>query len=938
MKTIIALLMSLFFSINLYSQTHILSGQVADSLTKENLISANVILKNFSNSDEYGTTTDKNGVFRFEGIKRGKYNLKISYVGYKTFQTKIEIKNKSIDLEKILLPPIDIETNEVEVVGKVPPVIQNADTTQFNSDAFKTNKDATAQDLVQKMPGMTVSNGKVQSQGEDVKKVLVDGKPFFGDDPSAVLKNVPAEIIEKIQVFDQQSDQAQFTGFDDGNSSKTINLITRMKFRQGTFGKLAAGYGNEEKYLSSGNINIFNGDQRITFLGQINNINEQNFSNEDLLGVMSQGGGGRRGGFSRPPGGNSGGGSGSSRGGNFRGGGSASDFLVNAQNGLTNTKSFGFNYSDKWSEKLDVSGSYFFNTTNNDAESITNRDYFLNSSVQQNYAENNSSISKNINHRFSLRMNYQIDSSNSIILEPRLTAQINDGSSNIVGNTNSGLTNLNSTSSLFNSNLSAINFSNQLLYRHKFLTKGRTFSINLNTAVNNNKGDNNLYSENTYFTNLALSDTLDQISNLNKKGTSISPRIIYTEPLSDNSILQLGSSFTYSKDESDQKTFNGSVIGNYNLLDTSLSNNYNKVYNTQSYSTGYRYRKDNIMLMANLNYNISQLKSEQVYPYAATTEKTFNSVLPSFMFRYNISRDKNFRFFYRTNNNDPSVEQLQNVLDNSNPLQLSIGNPNLKQDYTHSFFMHYSQINMRNLNSFFVLLGGTFTQNYIGYNTIIAQSDTTVLNNITLAQGSELKTPINVNGYVNLRSFFTYGSPIYFLKSNLNLNLSANFSRTPGVINGFTNFANSTTLGAGFVLSSNFSENLDFTLSSNSSYNIVKNSVNELNNNNYLSETAFVKFYWLLWEDFTLQSDFNYQYNGGYSNSYDPNSYLLNASIGKKLFADNRGEIRFTAYDILNKNNNVQRTVSDSYIEETQSNVLGRYFMLSFIYNIKNFY
>ena len=933
MKIITVFLITFFLNTNLFSQTRIISGQVADSLTKENLISANVILKNLSTLEGSGTTTDKNGVFRFEGIKNGKYNLIISYVGYKTFQTNIEIKNRSIDLEKILLSPTDIETKEVEVIGKVPPVVQNADTTQYNSDAFKTNKDATAEDLVQKMPGISVQNGKVQSQGEDVKKVLVDGKPFFGDDPSAVLKNVPAEIIEKIQVFDQQSEQAQFTGFDDGNSSKTINLITRMKFRQGTFGKLTAGYGNQDKYLSNGNINIFNGDQRITLLGQINNINQQNFSNEDLLGVMSQSGG-RRGGFSRPPGG----GGGSSRGGNFRGGGSASDFLVNAQNGLTNTKSFGVNYSDKWSDKLDVSGSYFFNLTNNDAESITNRDYSLNSTTPQNYAENNSSISKNINHRFNLRMNYQIDSVNSILLEPSLTAQINDGNSNIIGKTNSGLTNLNSTSSLFNSNLSAINFSNQLLFRHKFETRGRTLSVNLNTAINNNKGDNNLYSENTYYTNLALSDTLDQISNLDKKGKSFSPRIIYTEPLSDNSILQLGSSFTYSKDESDQKTFSNAANNNYNLLDTSLSNNYNKIYNTQSYSTGYRYRKDKIMLMANLNYNISQLKSEQVYPFAATTEKTFNSVLPSFMFRYNISRDKNFRFFYRTNNNDPSVEQLQNVLDNSNALQLSIGNPNLKQDYTHSFFMHYSQINMRNLNSFFVLLGGTFTQNYIGYNTIIAQSDTTVLNNITLAQGSELKTPVNVNGYANLRSFFTYGSPIYFLKSNLNLNLSANYSRTPGVINGFTNFANSTTLGAGFVLSSNFSENLDFTLSSSSNYNIVKNSVNESNNKNYLSESAFLKFYWLMWEDFTLQSNFNYQYNGGYSESYDPNSYLLNASLGKKLFADNSGEIRFTAYDILNKSSNVQRTVSDSYIEETQSNVLGRYFMLSFIYNVRNFY
>ena len=234
---------------------------------------------------------------------------------------KLKSQKGAVDLGKIYIAPGEYEMGEVEIVEKGTILVQKEDTTEYFADAVKTNPDATAGDLISKMPGITVQDGKVQAHGEDVKNVFLDGKPFFGDDPNTVLKNVPAEIIERIQVYDKQSEQAEFTGFDDGNTSKTINIITRVRFRNGTFGKLAAGYGDQERYSTGGNLNFFNDKQRVTLLGQLNNTNEQNFSNEDLLGVMGDGGGGRGGGGMRPRGGGGGGrGSGGGQSGGFGGG------------------------------------------------------------------------------------------------------------------------------------------------------------------------------------------------------------------------------------------------------------------------------------------------------------------------------------------------------------------------------------------------------------------------------------------------------------------------------------------------------------------------------------------------------------------------------------------------------------------------------------------
>ena len=366
MRTSLCLLLLFLLSpLFLSAQSHSVSGKLTGS-DGSALIGASVILQRLPDSSFVaGTVTDATGNFSLLAPRPGDYVIKLAFVGFEDLFIRRNITT-NIELGTLKLRDKATVLSTVNIVELTPPALQKGDTTEYNSKAFKTQPDANAEDLVTKMPGIQQgTDGKVQAQGENVQRVLVDGKPFFGDDPNAVLKNLPAEVIDRIQVFDQRSDQSQFTGFDDGNSLKTLNIITKPQFRDGVFGRAFAGAGTEDRWKGGATVNLFNKNRRLTFLLNGNNINEQNFSTEDLLGVMSGSSNnnrpqGMRGGF---------GGRGGGRG---RGGENfynpADNFLVDQRNGISTTQSFGVNYANKW-KTVDASFSYFFNRSENEAVS-----------------------------------------------------------------------------------------------------------------------------------------------------------------------------------------------------------------------------------------------------------------------------------------------------------------------------------------------------------------------------------------------------------------------------------------------------------------------------------------------------------------------------------------------------------------------------------------
>ncbi len=927
MKSVV-LLAAMLLAGMLSAQRYEITGRIVDE-NGAPLPGAHVSLQHPWGEVVTATAAENDGTFRLAEVQRGGYKLHVSFLGYAPAEQEVTLSNASVDVGTIRLQPAAEVLSEVEVKDRVPMGRVKGDTTEFNADAFKVMKDASAEDLVKKIPTVTIENGKVQAQGEDVKEVLVDGRRFFGQDPMAALRNLPAEVIQSIQVFDQESEQSQFSGVSDGNTSKTINIVTRQGMRNGQFGKVYAGYGTDERYQSGGNVNFFNGDMRLSLIGMSNNVNMLNFSSEDLLGVMGGGGRGWRGGF------------GGRRSGGFGGGfgGGAGDFLVQQSGGVARTHAFGINLSNNWGDKTELSASYFFNTSRNNATALTERQYVTPEGDGELYVEDANTLTTNTNHRFDMRLEHQIDSFNSVIFRPRLVLQLNEGNSLSNASTTFDGNTLNATNQSFHSDLRALNLSGNILWRHRFARPGRTFSVDVSPGYAPKRGDNEQYATNAFLRQGAVYDTLDQQSSLDVNSWNVASNLSYTEPLSENSRLEFNYRLSYKQEESDKYTYDFlESTGQYDLLNEQLSNVFSNDYITQRGGIGYNFNKGrDLFFTVRLYYEWARLAGEQTYPQVLDVEQSWQSLQPFAMLRYNISQGTNLRIFYRTNTTEPSVEQLQNVIDNSNPLQLRTGNPNLEQSYRHSLFVRYQHTNVEKSTVLFALLGGTVTRNAIVNATYYADSDNPIFEELDVPRNGQLIRPVNLDGNYSLRSMLTYGLPLRFIRSNLNLSLSVNYSRTPGMVNDQLNYANDLSSTAGISITSNVSDQLDFTISSRTAFNRATNTLQENLNNDYITQQSSLRLNWIVAKGFVLRTDLNHLLYSGLGAGFDQNYWLWNFGIGKKLFKNERGELTLSINDLLNQNRNISRNVTEAYIETQRTNNLQQYFMLTFTYQIRNF-
>lgn len=828
----------------------------------------------------------------------------------------------------------------VEITTKA--VEQKGDTTEINAANFKTNPDASAEDLVRKMPGVTTNNGEVEAQGEKVRRVLVDGKPYFGDDPKAALKNVPADAIAKVQIFDAQSEQSQFTGFDDGNTTKTLNIITKMGFKKGSFGKVFVGggksiegSGDDIKYHSGVTYNTFKGDRRLSVLFQTNNINEQNFAVEDIMSVMGGGGGMRAGGN--------------------RGGGPPSgtaDFFVGGQNGITTTSMLGLNYSDKWGKKVDVTASYFLNNTDNSNLNTTTR-YFITGENASNltYNQDANNLTHNRNHRFNMRLTWKPDSNNMVIVQPRVTFQHSGLKNPLVG------LSLMSNNSVFDSTLQindyvsnndGYNSSIQLNWMHSFKKKGRSLSLELVPSLNDYSGLNRL-SNSLY--NSATSNTTELLQRTvtGKLNGSFRTELEFTEQLDSNHGFSLEYNSRVNENSSDRLNYRYmqlAPIGMYEyLLDTLLSNKFTNGYISQATGVRYQYKNYKIRITAGLDAQIAQLSGDQTFPREGEINRTFRSLLPTFSLRSNGGMRKNYRLNYRTSNNAPSVDQLQDVVDNSNPLQLTSGNSKLVQDYQHRLFFRYFDMDSKKGTNYFLMFDGSLTNNQISTLTIIPNGERVGINAgdsvIYLAPGGQLSKPINMNGAYSLRAFFNYGKPLFKGKLNSNLNGGLRFSENPSMIQlgnsePIRNYSKSPSANLGISLSSNISSKVDFSIYSNSAITQVTNTFQKNLNSSYFTQSTQLRVNFMPKGKWVIGSDITQQiWDGLGGNFYNQTIYLWNASLGRKFGKKNQWDMRFTAYDLLNQNKAFSRNITNTYYEDVRTQVLTRYIMLNVTYNIR---
>jgi len=931
-------------SVSAFSQSNVLTGKVFFGDSKEPMAGATIRV--VSGKDSVSVLSNKSGEFVFKDLKPATYTLKVSYLGSYVTLHQFVWENKALTLDNFYVNP-DAKTLSGVTITSSPPLVKiKADTVEISASQLKVNPDATSEDLVRKAPGVTVENGIVKVGGEQVTKVTVDGRDFFGDDVTATLRNLPSEVVDKIQVFDRMSDQSQFTGIDDGNTAKSINIVTKVNMRNGQFGRAFAGYGTDNHYLTGGNMSFFKGNKRISIVGLANDVNQQNFAEVDLLGATSSGGrggggfrGGGYGGYGGYGGGGRGGGGGYGGGGfgGFGGGG----FLIGQQPGISKTNSIGINFNDLWGKKWDVSGSYFFNDRNVSNYSTLTRQNFLTADSSQYYDEENTSSNKNYNHRANFRMTYQIDSFNSILFIPSVNIQTYNSESALHGlNYLAKNDNLSATDNISNSHSTAYNINNNILYRHRFKKPGRTFSVNLNTGINNNNGETYVDAFSTYFKGPAnLNDSIQTFRDNSTKGYQISSSINYTEPVGKKGVtLEFRYNPSYNSNKSNLATYNlENVTGKYSDFDSTLSNIFENTYFTQRAGISFNKGERNKQVSLGVDFQSASLKSDQFFPYSAKVNRSFQNILPNVRMNLPLSKMASIRIFYRASTNAPSVSQLQNVINNTNPLQISTGNPELDQQYSHRLGMRYQFTNTKKGMSLFVNVFGTIINDYVASATYIAKNDSVLSPSVTLYRGSQLSKPVNLNGQWNTNTFVTLGMPLKFIKTNMNVNGGFAFSRTPGMVNGVSSISNTYTYTSGLILASNISQYIDFTLSYNGSINKTDNTLQPQLNNNYYTHSAAFRLNLLSKPGWLFSNDLSYQAYKGLSSAFNQNYWLWNMAIGKKFLKNQRGELRLSVFDLLDQNQSITRTVTETYIEDANTRVIQQYFLLTFTLNLKNF-
>jgi hypothetical protein len=913
-----------------------ISGRVLDSASNTAIVGASVFLQSTSDTSfSRGASSNEQGFFSLHGIPVGSYRLRVSYVGYHSkFQNIRYNEEKQSVFVKVLLTENNKLLKDAKVEGIQDRVRINEDTTEFNANAFKTNPDASAEDLVKKMPGITQENGEIKSGGESVKRVLVDGKEFFGDDASAALKNLPADIIDKVQVFDQQSDQSNLSGFNDGNTSKTLNIVTKTGKNNGNFGKIYAGYGQNNRYVAGGNVNVFAGKRRISFIGLSNNINRQNFASEDLLGVT--GGSTGRGGRQMP-------------------GQGMGDFFVGQNDGITQAHAVGINYSDQW-KKTSVSMSYFFNQSINTQQTELQREIFLRNTANQSYSEFYKKSNTNNNHRLNGRFVTVLDSNQSLIFTPRYSLQGSISSATTSGVTAIVSSLLNQTSQELNSQNLGVNLSNDLSYRKKLNNKGRSLTLSANHRFSNRDYSAILDAQNIFEADSILNEQESKDINISQTfGLGVS----LTEPLGKKGMIQLSYNPSLESNTSDKKTKRQDPVTEaYSITDSLLSSTFENTIQKQNIGTSYRYSVNkNTSVTLGINYQYSMLQASQDFPTQSAITNPFHAFLPSAMLQFNALKFRstikrffspsylpkdtsspfNLRINYRSSSRLPSLQQLQPVVNNTNPLLLQAGNPLLEQEIQHRVFGRLSFRDAKKGTSFFVFSSFTYLQDFMGQNTTIATQDSSFAEGVWLNRGMQISKTDNLSGNYSSRTFATYSIPLKKAKSTLNLNTGYVYSQTPGLINNQKNFTYSNSINAGTTWASNISENLDFTLNYTLNYFWINYTFRPNDNNNYFTQNGSFRLNWMPWKGLVINSETYYNGYAGLGDGFNQNVVLWNGGIGYKFLKDRRGDLRITVFDLLGQNNSIQRNVTENYIEDVQTVVLNRFFMLHFTYQFRHF-
>ena len=913
MRKILALLLFSFCVQAALAQKFSVIGIVRDTLSGS-LPSSTVMLLSAKDSTlvNFGIT-DSKGLFEIKNVNQGEYLLKITFVGYGTYQRKLSASGSSliIDAGIIKMKPEDKQLEGVVIKGEKAPVTVKRDTIEFNAGSFKTKANANVEDLLKKLPGVEVdTDGTVRAQGEQVQRVMVDGREFFGRDPKLATRNLPADAVEKVQVFDRKSDQAVFTGIDDGQKEKTINLELKESKRNGAFGNMVAGYGSSDRFEGKASVNRFGKGKQLSFLGMGNNINEQGFSFGDFMNFT--------------------GGSQQMLGGRGGGGGSVAIQLDGnntngvplnfggRQNGIMTNYAGGVNFNRDLSKKTQLTSSYFYNRLDQDIRQQTDRINYLPNQPSYNFNENSVQGNTNDNHRMNLTIDHKIDSANSIKFTNSLTYSESTQRSNSKSQTSSTNILQNEISRNNVSDQVAGNLNSSVLFRHRFAKKGRNFSANLMLGISQTDNTGNLLSTNQYYGNRPRTQEIVQRNTQSNAARSYGGTFTYTEPLGGRKYLEGIYAYRTNQNQVDRKVFNEKG-GAGNLVD-SLSNNYNSNYIYNRPGLNFRVNRQKFNFAVGASYQTTQLKGDLI-SRGLKIDRTFENILPVARFNYDFSTFKHLRFDYETSMQEPSIQQLQPVVDNSDPLNLSVGNPELRPGYSHNLSANFTTFDPAKFINFFAFLTTVYTTNDIANSQSVDPA--------TFVRTSK---PVNVKDNLQVRGNFSFGVPVKKLNSRFSIGPTVSYTNGINLLNDQENRTKQQTMGGTFRYNYTYKEILIIDLSTNLNRQHTEYDFNQQQNQAFFNKTYTAEVNLNILKNYQINSSYNYFEYRSETTNFSQAIPILNFGLSRFLFKNNVGELKVGVNNLLDQSLSVNQTASANFLQQTTSNNLGRYLMVSFTY------
>lgn len=823
--------------------------------------------------------------FVINRVPIGNFILKISHIGYRDTSLSITLRKEDslYSTGTIKLSKSDGQLLEVVIKSVIPPVIEQNDTIIYNTSAFQTRPNAPVEELLKKLPGVEVDkDGNVTVRGERVQKILIDGKEFLFNDPKIATQNLLADMVQKVEVFNEKSEKAKLTGIADDNPPKALNLRLKPDKKNGIFGDISGGYTNIDRYRLSASTNYFNRDAYI-------------------FATLSSSNGSLEGG----------------------------DGLRN------NIKNLSLSYQNSWNNKLQFNGAYSLGTSDARNSTTGRREtLFGDSSLLQDRSSFNNSHGSV--HSFNMKVNYKIDSFNAMDLASSISFNQNENAA-----TNESTTQLykeNADYRLNNAvtknsgknNANGINLS--LNYHRSFRKQGRYLGINLNNGNTNNQAQTELSSATHIYDNNGLvTDSLVRMqrSDPSAGSSNLGLSITYTEPLVVGEILDFSYALSQSAGKNDQQTFNfNPATGKFDDLDSLTSTSFSNRSESQIFAAGYNNKKKK-KIHYQLGVSIQRTSQDNDNDYSSRPDikQTFNNVAPRASFLYNINKQNKLTVSYTGSSAQPSIEQLQPISDYSNPLFIRVGNPNLKTEFNNAFGVGYKYFNKKKTQNLSI---------QTGFSNMINRIVPSVKVNV---QGIQEEQYVNVDGNYNLN-----GRIIYSFNGNLtkdprkgrmSFDITSGYSRGQDLVNGQSNlrqniFANQK-LG---ITNYRPIENLDIDFSAELKFNRAFYSIHKNNGGSLFSHNYRFNCSYELPGKLRVSSNLRMQFNNGRRNFSNTQSAVWNAHLSKQLFS-NQGELKLSAFDILNKSNAINRVIGDNYIETNETNVVRRIFVLSFLYRFR---